>query len=161
MGGSEDRDDCFCAVSAARRPTQHAFPEASQASDALCLRCSGAQELRSQARGTVSLQRLSQRSSQVAVAWLRSAGGTTHSEPTLLENASQPSAAVRNQIFLVPILFGRRCTVWEGADRGAHLRTLPARCVQSASSPVRRSRPATIRIECRQDPPLLVGCGQF
>ena len=57
-----------------------------QTSNALCLR--------SQTSGTVSLQRLSQRSSQAAVAWLRSAGGTTHSEPTLLKNASQPSAAV-------------------------------------------------------------------
>lgn len=68
--------------------------------------------------GAASLQRLSQRSSQAAVAWLRSASGTTHCKPTLLENTSQPDAAVRIQIILVYILFGKHRTVWEGADRG-------------------------------------------
>lgn len=73
------------------------------AGDSLCLR--------SHVRGTVSLQRLSQRSSQAAVAWLRSAGGTTHSESTLLENASQPGAAIRIQIFLACVPNGTQRTV--------------------------------------------------
>ena len=114
--------------------------------------------LRSHARGTVSLQRLLQRSSQAAVAWLRSAGGTTHSKSTLLENASQPGAAIRIQIFLVRVPFGKQRTVWEGADRGfANTRTF---C--PPSPPRTHHRPAIApgqHTVCRQDPAPLIGCG--
>ena len=77
-----------------------------QASNTLCLS--------SRALGVVSLQRLSQRSLQAAVAWLRSAGGTMHSKPTLLESASQPAPAIRIQIILAFVPSGTHCTVWEG-----------------------------------------------
>jgi hypothetical protein len=94
--------------------------------------------LSSRALGAVSLQRLSQRSLQAAVAWLRSAGGTTHSKPTLLESASQPALAIRIQIILAFVPSGTHRTVWEGGLFTVHTRTFcpPS---SSASAPVQEA----------------------
>lgn len=89
-----------------------------QRSTRCCRRCRpatrSASAASSRALGAVSLQRLSQRSLQAAVAWLRSAGGTTHSKPTLLESASQPASAIRIQIILARVPSGTHRTLWEG-----------------------------------------------
>ena len=161
---------CFGLVSAAHG--SDAAPEASQASNSSCLRNQAALK-------AISLQRASQRSSQVVVAWLRSADGKRHSKPTLLENASQPSTAIGIQIFLVWTFFGKQGTVWESVDRVfANARTF---CLASPSTqsvyPVRLPSLSTQSVHperiidlaplqpalsvCRRDPAPLVGCAQL
>lgn len=84
--------------------------------------------------------------------------GRRTASPLCWKPPANPSAAARNQIFLVPVLFGKHRTVWEDKDRGARLSAVrPPR----ASRAHHRSRPATVRVERRQDPALLVACGHF
>ena len=117
-------------------------------------------QLSSRALGAVSLQRVSQRSLQAAVAWrqsclayrfslriawLRSDGGTTHSKSTLLESASQPACAIRIQIILALVPSGTHRTIWEGG-----LFT-PERFARPVPQPALQPR-GTVRSVCRQDP---------